>query len=81
LAFAFQDTEKSLADYEAGQFCFSEYDRHADAWAWLNDKPYYGEACIPQTYVVKVWTEYFDFLEFIDDRSLCPQNVIVVKKR
>src|ERR1044071_2347545 len=81
LVYAFRETEKSLADYDAGQFCFNAYDRHSDAWAWLNGKALYGEASIPRAYVLNVWTEYFDCLEFTDDRSLCPQNVIVMRKR
>ncbi|HKY08640.1 MAG TPA: class I SAM-dependent methyltransferase, partial [Candidatus Binatia bacterium] len=78
---AFLDTERALRAYDAGMFCFSKYDKDAHPWAWHGDEPCYGEACIPPGYVSAVWTKYFDFVEFIDDRNACPQNVIVMKKR
>jgi 2-polyprenyl-3-methyl-5-hydroxy-6-metoxy-1,4-benzoquinol methylase len=81
LALAFLDTQKVLRSYDAGEFCFSEYDRQAEPWAWLNDQPCYGEACISLGYIRNVWTSYLDYVEFVNDRELCPQNVVVMRKR
>ena len=42
---------------------------------------FWGEACIPKAYVEKHWTEIFDICDYMDDGSVCPQNVIVARKR
>ena len=77
----FLDQQKCLADYDSGRFCFDEYDRVRSAWAFVNGEPFYGEACVPRGYVLDRWTDRFEFVDFITDRKLCPQNVIVVRKR
>jgi SAM-dependent methyltransferase len=64
----FQNPEKWLADYDAGQFCYEDFGRGD------------GDAVIPKAYVLAHWTKHFSFVDFIDDRNLCAQNVIVVKK-
>jgi len=71
-ASAFLDTEKALSDYDNGNFCFSPVGK--------GDWSFFGEACISKLYVTNHWTEYFKFIDFIDDRRKCPQNVIVVMK-
>jgi SAM-dependent methyltransferase len=71
----FVDTEQVLADYDNGQFCFdSSVESYGDISSFL------GEACISKGYVLDHWTKYFTFLDFIEDRTMCSQNVIVMKK-
>jgi hypothetical protein len=74
LATTFPDTEQSLADYEAGKFCY-----HPTGGGGPLDSSFFGETCIPKAYVLNRWTKYFEFLDFIDDER-CLQSVIVVKK-
>jgi len=69
---AFMDTEKCLTDYDKGEFCWSSM--RTGEWS------FFGESCIPKQYVVNKWTEYFKYLDFVDDRDQCAQNVIVVQK-
>ena len=71
-AAAFLDTMNVLAKYDGGEYCFSQL-VHSD-WS------YWGEAAIPKDYVLKEWTRWFKFLEYIDDRDRCSQNVIAVRK-
>jgi SAM-dependent methyltransferase len=71
----FVNTEQVLADYDNARFCFdSSVESYGDISSFL------GEACIPKGYVLDHWTKYFTFLDFIEDRSMCSQNVIVMKK-
>jgi SAM-dependent methyltransferase len=69
----FADDKASFSAYDHGQFC---YDSHNQP-----QRPFWGEACIPKTYVENKWTEMFDLCDYIDDPKTCPQNVIVVRKR
>jgi SAM-dependent methyltransferase len=80
LADVFGDTEKQIARYDAGQFVFAPYERQSHPWAYVGDRPRYGEACVSHKYVLKHWMDRFEFVAFLDDREQCPQNVIVVKK-
>ena len=72
-ASAFLDTHESLSVYDSGKYCFSQL-VHQGEW------DYWGEAAIPKDYVLCHWTRYLDFVDFIDDRTRCTQNVIVMKK-
>lgn len=80
LSRVFLDTPRVLADYDAGKFCFGEYDKERHEFAFLDGAPVYGEACISKAYVLSRWTKYFAFVDFIDDRKRCSQNVIVVRR-
>ncbi len=71
----FADIAHELAQYDAGQFCYSG----VGGGGPLNGS-FFGEACIPQEYVEKHWTRWFTVRDFITDRSVCPQNIIVVQK-
>lgn len=68
---AFLDTRQCLADFDSGRYCFSPLEHE---WS------YWGETAIPKAYVLNRWTRHFTFLEYIDDRSRCEQNVIVMRK-
>jgi len=70
----FVDTDASLATYDTGAYSYDLYpQKHGRSSFW-------GEACISRAYVERHWTD-FDILEYIDDRQVCPQNVIVARKR
>ncbi len=71
----FADTKKWLANYDSGKFCF---DSSKESYGEISY--FLGEACIPQQYVLNEWTKYFEFLDFINDRTVCAQNIIVVRK-
>jgi SAM-dependent methyltransferase len=76
----FQPVEQWLNAYDSGQFCFQELGRDRYPSTYLNGKVIYGEACIPKSYVLKQWTKCFHFVDYIDDRTRCSQNMIVVRK-
>lgn len=69
----FTDTEQCQSDYDNGRYCFSQI-VHEGEWS------YWGETAIPREYVLNHWTRWFTFLDYIDDRNLCSQNVIVMSK-
>lgn len=71
----FRDTKQWLAAYDSGQFCFDSSEESYGAISW-----YLGEACIPKGYVLNRWSQHFDLVDFIEDRRMCSQNVIVVRK-
>lgn len=74
IATRFPDTIASLAAYDRGEFCHSKYESDS------LERGFWGETCIPRTYVEKRWTELFDVVEYIDEPALCPQNTIIVRK-
>jgi SAM-dependent methyltransferase len=69
---AFPNPETWLAAYDAGEYVHSRLGHSGS-------RDYFGETCIPKEYVQRHWTEYFDFVDFIDDRRRCPQDVIVMR--
>ena len=71
---AFPGYDTSLAAYDRGEFCYGSVGAK-DRWS------FWGEACIPKAYVEKHWTEIFDICDYMDDSEVCPQNVIVARKR
>jgi SAM-dependent methyltransferase len=72
----FRETEHWLAAYDNGEFCF---DTSVESYG--NVSSYLGETCIPKQYVLKYWSNHLHLLDFIEDRTVCPQNVIVATKR
>jgi SAM-dependent methyltransferase len=74
LAMAFAETNYWLAKYDAGQYCHSPL-----SGGDILDSSFYGETCIPKTYILKHWMEHFTFLEYIEARNISDQNMIVVK--
>jgi SAM-dependent methyltransferase len=73
---AFPDTEDSLARYDRGEFLYEPI-----GGGDVLDRSIFGETCIPRTYVTKVWSQYVEVVDYIDDPAVCPQNVIVARKR
>jgi SAM-dependent methyltransferase len=72
---AFMDTEAALATFDRGEFLYEP-----TGGGSVLDSSFFGETCIPLKYVVDNWTRLFDFVSFVDDRRMCHQNVIVVRK-
>jgi SAM-dependent methyltransferase len=75
IASAFKNRDQCLNDYDNGKFC-----HQGTGGGGVLEGSFYGETCIPKGYVLEHWTKAFKFLDFITDRNLCPQNVIVVAK-
>ncbi len=76
LAQLYPSAEHALAAYDAGQYCFAT----CPDYGGVAGLPAYGEACIPRRYVEQHWAKQFTMLEYLDDRELCEQNVIVMRK-
>lgn len=74
-ALSFLDTAATLDAYDRGEFCFSP-----TGGGDLLESSFYGEACIPRAYAEARWSEYLKVVDFIDDRALLPQAVIVAKR-
>ncbi|MGB7539843.1 MAG: glycoside hydrolase family 99-like domain-containing protein, partial [Anaerolineales bacterium] len=71
----FPDSDRFLADYDDGSFCFDTSPAvYGEKSIWQ------GEACIPVGYVKNRWTRYFEFVEYFFDDKVCSQNIIVVKR-
>jgi SAM-dependent methyltransferase len=70
IAGMFGDTQRWLAAYDAGRYCYEPLPNMVD----------WGEACIPKAYVEREWAKYFTVLDYIDDPRRCPQNVIVARR-
>jgi glycosyltransferase involved in cell wall biosynthesis/SAM-dependent methyltransferase len=75
LAASFQDVKTALADYDNGKFLYS-----ATGGGDVRSPSFYGEAVIPRAYVEREWTKFLAFRDFIDDRNLLPQALVVMQK-
>ena len=71
----FRNMDESLATYDGGLFCYDRYEQNEGR------SSFWGEACIPKTYVERRWGEVFEVCDYVDDPKVCPQNVIVARKR
>jgi SAM-dependent methyltransferase len=76
-ASAFANTGRVLDAYDRGKYCHS-----ATGGGVAQDRSFYGESCIPKTYVEKEWTKYFSFVDLISYPELTNyyQDVIVARK-
>jgi 2-polyprenyl-3-methyl-5-hydroxy-6-metoxy-1,4-benzoquinol methylase len=75
LDLAFVEVAATLRRYDLGEFCYSPTGG-GDELA----PSFYGEALIPRGYILSRWTKLFDYLDYIEDRTVCEQNVVVVRK-
>jgi SAM-dependent methyltransferase len=75
LANSFVDTEAALADYDNGKFLYS-----ATGGGPARPSSFYGEAIIPRRYIEREWTKYLEFRDFVDDRALSFQAMVVMQK-
>jgi len=74
---AFPDIEKTLLDYDSGEFC------HAPTGAGgILDRSFFGQTAIPKKYVEQHWTECFPIVDYIYDweHKGFDQNVIIAQK-
>ncbi len=72
---AFVDTERSLARYDAGEYCCD-----ATGAGDMLPSNAYGETCIPLAYARRQWQPQFSVTEFKDDAPEIKQNVIVARR-
>jgi SAM-dependent methyltransferase len=74
---SFLDTSKSLLEYDNGKFVYE-----AVGGGGVRDGSFYGETCIPQKYVERVWSKYFSSLDFISYKKhkSFNQNAIICRK-
>jgi len=70
----FLDSDAALSSYDHGEFCYGNL---GSTGRWS----FWGEACIPKAYVERRWSEMFEICDYIDNPEVCPQNVIVARKR
>jgi SAM-dependent methyltransferase len=68
----FKDTDHWLEAYDRGEFCF---DTSVESYGAVSS--YLGEACIPKQYLTRHWNGPLQIVDFIEDRTVCPQNVVV----
>jgi SAM-dependent methyltransferase len=71
----FLDTDAWLARYDRGEFC---YDSSPEAFGEV--ARWFGEACIPKDYVLDHWSQRFEILDYLADRSVAKQNVVVARR-
>lgn len=73
---AFVDTDKCLSAYDAGEFCFDP-----SGGGGVLESSFYGETCIPLSYVNTVWSNWFEICDFRVADKKCNQNVICARKK
>jgi 2-polyprenyl-3-methyl-5-hydroxy-6-metoxy-1,4-benzoquinol methylase len=66
---SFVDAAAALADYDSGKYLFSP-----------RPSGDYGMSVIPRAYVEKAWTPFLEFQDFIDEQTVLPQAVVVMRK-
>jgi len=71
----FVDTDRWLAHYDNGGYCYE-----TDVAQYGDVAHYLGETAIPKAYVQQQWGKHLQFVDFIDDHKVTPQNIIVMKK-
>jgi SAM-dependent methyltransferase len=70
---AFPNTPQSLADFDAGRFCYTPMP--------TPDWSYWGEAAIPRAYAETQWPKYgLEVVDFVEDRARRHQNAIIARK-
>jgi SAM-dependent methyltransferase len=68
----FLDADAELARYDAGEFCYSPYDTSRPGAWW-------GEACIPRTYIEREWSKLFDVREFVGAAAPIHQHFVLLR--
>ena len=75
LAKSFVDVDASYAAYDAGQYLYAP-----TGGGPARPSDFYGEAMIPEGYVRTRFTPFLKYVDFVADRSLLPQALIVMQK-
>jgi SAM-dependent methyltransferase len=70
----FLDVDAAISAYNSGQFCY-------DCYGEQGRRSFWGEACISKIYVERRWQEIFNVCDYVEDRGVSSQNVIVARKR
>jgi hypothetical protein len=66
----FEDADRVLERYDAGEYCYSPYDPSTpDAW--------WGEACIPRQYIEREWGRLFEVVDFVQAGELRQHFVLL----
>jgi len=73
-AAAFPEARAWLARYDAGEYCHV-----ATGGGEGLDASFFGETCIPETYVRRRWPELLEILDVVADQARCEQDVIVAR--
>lgn len=71
LARAFPEPNLAFSAYDSGEYLFVSTQKNVS---------FYGDTLIPKGYIEKNWIKYLNLCQFIDDKSICPQAMIVMKK-
>jgi len=70
----FEDYDKLVNDYDAGNFCYSTLK--------YSPKAVYAEALIPKSYIRRVWSQYVDILEIVEGHPWSTnQSYVVMRKK
>jgi len=75
LAKSFVDVEASYAAYDAGEYLYAP-----TGGGPARPSDFYGEAIIPEGYVRTRFTPFLRYVDFVADRRLLPQALIVMQK-
>jgi SAM-dependent methyltransferase len=70
----FLDVDAAISAYDNGQFCY-------DCYGEEGRRSFWGEACISRSYVERCWQKIFEICDYVEDRGVSDQNVIVARKR
>lgn len=71
LAKSFVNVQECLEQYDNGGFLHAQTGQYDGT---------YGESLVSPGYIKKNWVEYFDLIDFFDDRSTLPQALFVLKR-
>jgi SAM-dependent methyltransferase len=69
----FPEYERLTAEFEAGQFCYSNL--------CYREGSTYGEAFVPRAYVERTWSRLFDIVEWRNDDPWSPSQTHVALRR
>jgi SAM-dependent methyltransferase len=76
LCSAFPDVDEAIAAYDTGRYVFA-----ATGGGEHRPASFYGETAISQTYLAQAELRGLQLDTFIDDPTVCPQAVAVLRKR
>ena len=69
------DHDDALARYDRGEFLYAPNPR-----ATMNGK-FYGDAVVPYGYFESTWSDSFEMLDFVADKSRFEQAVVIMRRR
>jgi SAM-dependent methyltransferase len=75
LAASFLDHDDALARYDRGEFLYVP-NRRAE-----EQGKYYGDAVVPYRQIELMWSDSFEILDFVADRSQFEQAIVVMRRR